>query len=227
MKVFNCWLIKNKGLKFLLALIVGLLLSCLGLAQDVEVLPRKNQGLFNITEVGYLPGVGNISRDGAFEVNEGHGYRISTVFGYFFTPRISAGIGVGLDGYQEPSHSVFPVFADFRGYLNDARNTAYVFADLGHAFNLGEGFEQGMFFNFGAGYKFFVTEAICLNASIGYNYQHLNPEQLYVDDAFNIGFHVKTPTNMKALSVEVGMVFQLWRLEGLERGLTDEPLLPY
>jgi hypothetical protein len=188
--------------------------------QEVELLPQKNQGIFNVTEAGYLPGVGNISRDGALEVNESQTYRIRTVFGYFVSPRFSVGLGAGLDGYNNPDYNTLPVFVDVRGYLYDSRNTPYVFLDLGKSLKPDDTFEQGLYLNLGAGYKFFISDYLCMEASVGYNYQRMKPEMLYVDESFDIGFNLKTPTNLKALSIQVGLLFQLWQFEEPEEGLT-------
>ena len=62
-------------------------------AQEVNIVTRKNEGVFNTTEMGYLPGMGNISYDGELRANQSEAYRIRTMFGYFITPRFSVALG--------------------------------------------------------------------------------------------------------------------------------------
>jgi len=206
-------------------LFVCMLVSLLAFSshsQDVRVLPQINDGIFNITEAGYLPGVGNISRDGNLEVNESQNYRFRTMFGYFFSPKLSLALGAGMDFYNKPSYNTFHVFSEVRGYLYDQRNTPYLFFDLGKTLKINDRFEEGLFMSLGVGYKFFVSEKLCLNASIGYNYQHMDPEMLYVDEFFNTAYKIKTPSNLKSLSVQVGVILQVWDFQQAETGLTEE-----
>ncbi len=134
---------------------------------------KKNQGVFNITEIGYLPGLGNIDYDGYSIANDAQTYRLRSIFGYFFNPHLSLGIGIGLDGYHEPDHNTMPLFIECRGYLKDQRNTVYGFADVGKALNANETFTPGLFLNAGVGYKFFLTKRWCINTSLGYNFQQM------------------------------------------------------
>lgn len=113
-----------------------LMFSGSSLAQDVDIVTRKNEGIFNITQAGYLPGVGNISYDGDLKASQSQTYRIRTLFGYFVTPRFSLGLGAGMDAYQNPSLRTMPVFVDARAYLHDARNSSYLFIDMGRSFSV-------------------------------------------------------------------------------------------
>ena len=191
-------------------------------AQEVNIVTRKNEGVFNTTEMGYLPGMGNISYDGELRANQSEAYRIRTMFGYFITPRFSVALGAGIDAYRNPSYNTFPVFADVRAYLHDARNSPYAFFDMGKSLAIGPDIEKGMFVNAGVGFKYFVSEQVCLNTSIGYNYQRMDAERLYVSDLLNVGFKEIIPSNFKALSVNVGIVFELWALRKPATGLTED-----
>lgn len=197
-------------MKKLMIFTVFLIVGGAAHAQRLNLMKKKNEGIFNITQIGYLSGMGNISYDGDLKVNESQTYRIRTMFGYFISPRFSFALGAGADAYQNPSYNTLPVFADVRGYLHDARNSPYVFIDLGNSFPIGPEFEEGMFLNFGAGFKYFVSERMCLNTSIGYNYQRMHPEKLYYNDLWSIGYRLERPSNFKALSIHVGIIFQLW-----------------
>ena len=191
-------------------------------AQEVNIVTKKNEGIFNITQIGYLPGIGNISYNGELKANEAQTYRFRTLFGYFITPRFSVALGTGADAYQNPSYNTFPVFADVRAYLHDARTSPYLFLDLGKSLSIGSEFEKGMFLNAGVGFKYFVSERICLNTSIGYNYQRMHPEKLYVSELLNIGYKDEVPSNFKALSLNVGIIFELWSIRKPATGLTED-----
>ncbi|MBS3775616.1 MAG: hypothetical protein KGY70_10535 [Bacteroidales bacterium] len=209
-------------MKKYLIFILYLMMAGYGHAQEVEIVTRKNEGVFNITQTGYMPGVGNISYDGDLRANQSEAYRLRTLFGYFITPRFSVALGAGADAYNNPSYNTFPVFADVRAYLHDARNTPYVFFDLGKSLPVAPEIEEGMFINGGVGFKYFVSERICLNTEIGYNYQRMNPEKHYFSDLLNIGFKDMVPSNFKALSVNVGLVFELWALRKPATELTGD-----
>jgi hypothetical protein len=212
-------------MKKLMFLAVVIILGGSAEGQEVNIITRKSEGIFNITQVGYLPGMGNISYDGELRANQSQAYRIRTLFGYFITPRFSVALGAGADAYQDPSYNTFPVYADVRAYLHDARNSPYLFMDLGRSLAIGPEFEEGMHLNVGAGFKYFVSERICLNTSIGYNYQRMDAERLYVSDLWNVGFKEIVPSNFKALSINVGVIFELWALRKPTTELTEEEAL--
>ena len=131
-------------MKSILITIVLLILSANLFAQEKSPI-RKNQGIFNITEIGYLPSVGNVNYSGYSVENSAQTYRLRTIFGYFLNPYLSVGLGVGLDGYHDPTYNTMPLFVEGRGYLWNSRNTPYVFLDLGKAIKAGEAFEEGFF----------------------------------------------------------------------------------
>ena len=96
-------------MKKLMFLAVVIILGGSAEGQEVNIVTRKNEGIFNITQLGYLPGMGNISYDGELRANQSQAYRIRTLFGYFITPRFSVALGAGADAYQDPSYKAFKV----------------------------------------------------------------------------------------------------------------------
>ena len=96
-------------MKKLMFLAVVIILGGWAEGQEVNIITRKNEGIFNITQVGYMPGMGNISYDGELRANQSQAYRIRTLFGYFITPRFSVALGAGADAYQDPSYKAFKV----------------------------------------------------------------------------------------------------------------------
>lgn len=133
---------------------------------------KKNKMFFSTTELGVYKGL-NLSTDYPSGVSSDNAYTKSLrlVFGYFINPNISAGIGFGADRYESPGANTFPLFLDFRGYLKDAKNTPFVFFDVGKTIVFSsQAQEGGNLFDGGVGYKFFIGEKTCLVGKVGYNY---------------------------------------------------------
>ncbi len=83
----------------------------------------RNKGYFNITRFSYIhvneakietfsPTDGVIVTD--LPIDKAQGYSLQTINGYFFRPYFSAGIGVALDGYNNPNFNTLPVFFGFK-----------------------------------------------------------------------------------------------------------------
>lgn len=133
---------------------------------------KKNKMVFSATELGVYKGL-NLSTDYPSGVSSNSAYTKSLrlVFGYFINPNISAGVGFGADRYESPGANTFPLFLDFRGYLKDAKNTPFVFFDVGKTIVFSsQAQEGGNLFDGGVGYKFFIGKKTCLVGKVGYNY---------------------------------------------------------
>jgi hypothetical protein len=48
------------------------------------------------------------------------------------------------------------------------------------------------------------------------------PEKLYVNDVLNIGYRDEIPSNFKSLSVNVGIIFELWAIREPTTDLSEE-----
>lgn len=145
----------------------------------------RNKGYFNITRFsyinvdnikqdGFIPGEGNFSAD--LPQSDAKAYSLQTINGYFFSPYFSAGLGIGLDGYNNPDINTLPVFLDLRAYLSDNYNSAFVFLDYGTLVDASDNFHKGNLFNIGAGYKVFVSKKkrIALVPEIGYSVKNIS-----------------------------------------------------
>lgn len=133
---------------------------------------KKNEMFFSTTEFGIYKGL-DLTTDYPNGISGDNAYTKSLrlVLGYFINPKISAGIGFGADRYESPGANTFPLFLDLRGYLKDAKNTPFVFFDIGKTIvfsSLAQ--EGGNMFDGGVGYKFFIGEKTCLIGKVGYNY---------------------------------------------------------
>jgi len=151
-----------------------------GYAQRIN---SRHSGIYNITELGYLSA-------GSEYVN--YAVRLRTIFGYFITPKISAGVGFGLDGYHDPfDYNTAPLFLDVRGYLKDEPKTPFVFLNLGKSLAISEIHETGFFASIGVGYQ-----RRRLVGSIGYNLQKID------NPSGNLSFN--------AIAFNLGLIFWAW-----------------
>lgn len=161
-------------------LIVILFITSFCFSQDkVKKDPFKNKGYFNITRYSHLtvnkatldftaPDNSVVSSD--TKQNGSNGNSLTTINGYFLSPRFSLGLGLGFERFNEPNSNHFPIFLDARYYLDNDFNTFYAFANGGVFSKLDESFNKGGFIGAGIGYKFFIDDnrSICLVTDVGY-----------------------------------------------------------
>lgn len=140
-------------------------------AQEIEDIdkvtddPMHNKGFFNLTKISYtkitgleqevaLVGGGDVTND--LETSGTHAFALQTINGYFLSPYISLGVGVGLEGFISPTLNTFPVYADLRAYLENDFSSPFIFVNYGTLLKAGDEFKKGNMFAVGAGYKFAV-----------------------------------------------------------------------
>lgn len=138
----------------------------------------KNEKFISIVQFSYMKNYkanneitlsGQGKRNNKLNTDNAHAYSLQVVLGYFVVPkRLSIGMGFGLDGYHEPGFNSAPLYGDIRLYLTDERNAVYMYANLGTLTKLSSRFVRGYSGKIGCGYKFFVSQKLCLNADIGY-----------------------------------------------------------
>ncbi|MDR6969463.1 hypothetical protein J2X31_003494 [Flavobacterium arsenatis] len=136
--------------------------------EETQEIPKDamhNKGFFNLTKISYtkitsmeedlsVAGVGDITND--LETDGTNAFALQTINGYFLSPYISLGVGVGLEGFISPTINTFPAYADVRVYLENDYSSPFIFADYGTLMKIGDEFRRGNMFAVGAGYKFFV-----------------------------------------------------------------------
>lgn len=156
----------------------------------------RNEGYFNITKLSYIT-TNSLKRDisipgeGGFfsepDASNAYAWSFQTINGYFISPQFSLGVGVGLDGHNNPNFNTFPVFLDARVYLEDEANTFYTCLDIGPTIRFGgeaETLRKGVLFNIGLGYKFKVQNRLFLVSDIFYSHKtvSLTDEGIGVSD---------------------------------------------
>lgn len=187
-------------------------LLALGQLPGQSSFPDSEKRFFFITEIGYLSGTGNVNIDNIKDSNDGFGARLKFIAGHRINDHFSAGVGLGLDGYHEPTYNTFPIFMDFRSYLKDTKTTPFAFLDLGYAVGITDKFETGLLTHIGIGQKlylgFFGKKAYFL-PSVGFNLQKIKRErQVIVGGQFPPQLEtIEDNITVKSFSINLGVEF--------------------
>ncbi|NJO01616.1 MAG: hypothetical protein HC880_07940 [Bacteroidia bacterium] len=171
---------------------------------------QKKKAFFNITEIGYSRGIGNFELTDQITLpNEGYVVRVRTIFGRFLNPHLSIGLGAGLDGIHNPGFNTLPIFIDSRYYFSDAPQTPFLFLDLGYSVKLLDTFEQGVFTNFGIGYKLTALNRLRLLFGLGYNIHQIRQREVTIFAVPGGIQSVKSTFSLQSLSLNLGLLFNL------------------
>jgi hypothetical protein len=177
---------------------------------ELDIDQYRNKGYFNITKLGYI----NVSEASleTFAVGEGvvltelpsdnaNAFSFHTINGYFFNPYLSAGIGVGLDGYNNPRYNTLPIYIDIRGYLTDGLGSPYVYLNYGTLIKIQNGPQNGNMFNIGLGYKVPLNEdRFIIVGDIGYSYKAVSNDGKSINDS-------ESYTMLRGLVLSLGVMF--------------------
>ena len=168
----------------------------------------RNEGYFNITKLSFIkvnfaeletftPQNGNVVTD----VTKSEAYSLQTINGFFINPLWSVGIGVGLDGYNDPNINTLPIFIDIRSYFTEDENSPYLYLDGGILAKLGSvDLNKGSLLNLGAGYKFFASKRLALVTDISYNLKSIS----LTDEPFRSSSERVT---IRGLTLSLGVIF--------------------
>jgi len=171
----------------------------------------RNQGFFNITRFSYInvheAKLETYSAENGVVVTEMPlrktiAYSLQTINGYFFSPYFSAGIGLGLDAYQNPHTNTLPLFFDLRTYFQDAKSSPYIYMDIGSLIPVKNGTKRGNMFNIGLGYKqpFLHKDRWIMVTDISYSYKAIS----------NDGLSIRTSESWmmyKGVMLGIGIIF--------------------
>ncbi len=130
----------------------------------------KENGMYNATYFSTLSG----SADGIFQLGLG----IHNVTGYQFHRLFGLGAGFGVDTYSfDDGETLYPVFAEARGYLSRKRVAPYYSGNIGYGFafrnsdELINKAEGGIFFRAALGLRLSADEGTNVLVDLGYQYQ--------------------------------------------------------
>jgi hypothetical protein len=151
--------------------------------------PDKNTGLFGVIQGSYIKNYsvirsisGQYSSDTELDASQSKALSLNVLMGYYVIPkRLSLGLGFGLDGYSNPGMNTAPLYGDLRFYMTSERNIPFVYLDYGGLVKFGETFHKGQLLKLGTGYKFFVSNKLCMTADIGFAFKSVS----YTDQAIS------------------------------------------
>ncbi len=196
---------KIKTVLMLVFVVIGLTTK-VAIAQD----EKRNISFFGTIELGYMANLSLTSDYESFSSEnwQSYGKSLRFNFGYFLNPYFSVGLGFGADRYESPDANTFPLYVDFRGYLKNQRNSPYVFFDVGNSIKFSNAQEKGFLLDAGLGYKFFVSNQVCLVGSIAYNYKNSPEWVLYLQEiAATPESYTWAYLNRHSIAFRLGIIF--------------------
>jgi hypothetical protein len=190
--------------------------------EPVKKMTRKTTGYTNILEWGFARSFTETHSEYAYggygpydshfdRINNGPSFGIQDVNGYLFNPYFSAGVGIGMQAYNELF--LVPFFLDLRVNFMETRLTPFVVVDLGHSFTRQQFFgietnyqdEGGFMGSFMAGVKYYPVPRMGLNFSMGFRYQEITVENDYSNSYYNEPTY--SDKSMNQFTVKVGLSF--------------------
>ncbi len=171
---------------------------------------KQEKGFFNITniaEIQYLRSIDSSVTDNGMAVVKG-GFEAHTINGYFLNPKISLGLGLGIQfanigrSYSEGSATdvnngadikLMPIFADFRYYPRNRLNSPMFILDVGYAVFLNgtttakNDLNGGPLVKFGAGYKIYLSDGMSFVPALTCRAQRFG-ENTVAGAALSLGF---------------------------------------
>lgn len=134
--------------------------------------------------------------------------RFRMVNGYRFSPRFSAGLGMGVVLYNDPQNLI-PVFLDLKYKLFEAGTTPFLSLKGGYSFSVlsdkdleVESHRGGLMLNPAVGIQFEINRDFGLYIASGYNLDHASYKQQQWD-----GSMVKTAVSYRRLQLGIGLAF--------------------
>lgn len=108
---------------------------------------------------------------------------------YDITPKISTGLGIGVDAWLDPDRGMFPVYATVRYKPLTHVRGFYTFADLGCGFMPKAWTVDGMFMggigNIGTGYTLYISKNFGLNFKVGYGILGARGKAYFYEPQYN------------------------------------------
>lgn len=169
-------------------LLAVIIMSSITYSQENEFadFKKENSGFFNITKISYIKAY-SIKRErfvegqGGFfsepDASSSGANSLQTINGFFLSPSLSVGLGLGLDGYRKPTLNTLPVFLDVRLYLEENGNSLFAFTDIGASVRIGgdtSSLRRGGLFNLGGGYKFSVSRKIDMISEVYFSHKSIS-----------------------------------------------------
>lgn len=138
-----------------------------------------------------------------------HGNSLHLTALYDVGPKVSIGVGLGADRYEEPGYNTFPVYGTLRYQPFPKLLSGYVFTDLGYGIFKNDNVASGWMWNVGIGYTKMLRKHFGLNFQIGYNLKEFGGIPLYQVDFYSGEIHYagKKSSIRHSLSFGFGLMF--------------------
>lgn len=155
-------------------------------------------------ETSYLYGL--VEKGDGFKITRsnsnmsGMGLHLSAL--YSFSKVFSAGVGLGLDRYNNPGYNSLPIFTSLQCMPLSVNRNIYAFTNIGYGIG-GADFTKGGMCDLGIGYKLIIKQSFGLNLKLGYNLKQINSE---VKDFWGITNFGKIDRNRHSLFIAFGAI---------------------
>jgi hypothetical protein len=144
---------------------------------------QTNGRLWGGLEVGY--GLSLADKGKMYDLSYGRDAKmtistIKAVLGYYITPRLSLGAGIGLSSYTLPGVNTAPLCIDIRYHPVRDNLNIVLNGDIGYSLATSESDTKGKFMaDFSLGYKLFNIKKINITPAIGYNYINYSVDNVF------------------------------------------------
>lgn len=138
-----------------------------------------------------------------------HGNSIHLMALYDINRKMSAGVGIGADQYEEPGSNTFPIFGTFRYHPLKKIPNGYAFTNLGYGAFKGDDIVSGWMWDAGIGFTRMFRKHFGLNFEFGYNLKEFHGIPVYEIDWENAttSYIGKKNSIRHSLSFGLGLVF--------------------
>lgn len=128
---------------------------------------------------------------------------------YDITLKISAGVGMGADRYEQPGYNTFPIYGTFRYRPLQKIYDGYVYTDLGYGVFKNDNITPGWVWNVGIGYTKMFAKRFGLNFQLGYNLKEFDniPSFKVGFESDEINYVGKKSSIRHSISFGIGLVF--------------------
>ena len=177
----------------------------------------KKETPFTIKEKGYYSMIdfGALVQSSAY-YDYGSGASLTMVNGYAFSPRLRAGIGVGLESYGYNNVNTVPLYLNLSGLINRRRWSPYYFLNAGaSAAWISDGdvdggtfydTKGGLMLHPGLGYLYHVGRT-ALSFAVGYKMQKARVRYGWEDWSTGNRVEVDERRTLRRLSITMGVHF--------------------
>lgn len=170
-----------------------------------QVFEGRKSGIYNTTMLAFALGQGD---GNALSLGAG----LSTAFGYQFSPAFGFGVGIGLDNYARRGETVYPIFAEVRGFLPFGKKEHSYYYSLAGGYGMAfkresigvREAEGGYMVHPTIGFRTPTREGVDVNVDIGVKLQKAS----FQHDLFNGDIKVRDLV-FQRLTIRVGLT--LWK----------------